>query len=64
MDWATRRVVSWRVSNSMVADFCIDALEAALARHGRPEIFHSDQGSQSRAPVLPGFRRHTGSRSA
>jgi putative transposase len=50
MDWATRRVVSWRVSNSMVADFCIDALEAALARHGRPEIFHSDQGSQFTSP--------------
>jgi putative transposase len=43
MDWATRRVLSWRVSNSMEADFCIDALEEALAHHGRPEIFNSGE---------------------
>ena len=46
MDWATRRVLSWRVSNTMDVDFCIEALEEALARFGRPEIFNSDQGSQ------------------
>ena len=46
MDWATRKVLSWRVSNTMDADFCIEALEEALAWHGRPEIFNTDQGSQ------------------
>jgi putative transposase len=46
MDWASRRVLAWRLSNSMTADFCVEALEEALARHGKPEIFNSDQGSQ------------------
>jgi putative transposase len=55
MDWATRRVLSWRVSNSMEADFCIDALEEALARHGRPKIFNSDQGSQFTSPRFTGI---------
>jgi putative transposase len=41
MDWASRRVLSWRVSNSMDADFCIEALEEAWACHGRPEIFNT-----------------------
>jgi putative transposase len=46
MDWWTRKVLSWRVSNTMDVGFCIEALEDALAGHGRPEIFNSDQGSQ------------------
>ena len=46
MDWFTRRVLSWRVSISLEADFCIEALEEALTRHGTPEIFNTDQGSQ------------------
>jgi putative transposase len=46
VDWYSRRVLSHRVSITMEADFCIDALEEALARHGRPEIFNTDQGSQ------------------
>ena len=46
MDWFTRRVLSWRVSITLEADFCIDAVEEALARHGAPEIFNTDQGSQ------------------
>lgn len=46
MDWATRKVLSWRLSNSMDAEFCIQALEEALARYGTPEIFNTDQGSQ------------------
>jgi len=50
MDWASRRVLSWRVSNSMDADFCIEALEEALAKNGRPEIFNTDQGSQFTSP--------------
>jgi putative transposase len=46
MDWFSRYVLSWRLSVSLHADFCVDALEAALARHGKPLIFNSDQGSQ------------------
>ena len=54
MDWATRRVLSWRVSNSMEADFCIEALEEAFAKYGRPEIFNTDQGSQFTSPRFTG----------
>jgi putative transposase len=50
MDWASRRVLAWRLSNTMDADFCIEALEEAMARHGRPEIFNTDQGSQFTSP--------------
>lgn len=46
VDWATRRVLSWRVSITLDAGFCIEALEEALAKYGQPEIFNSDQGSQ------------------
>ncbi len=46
MDWASRKVLAWRLSNTMAADFCVEALEEALARHGKPTIFNSDQGSQ------------------
>ena len=42
MDWATRKVLAWRVSNTMDVEFCIEALEEALARFGRPGIFNSD----------------------
>ena len=50
MDWSTRRVLSWRLSNTMDVDFCIAALGEALAWFGRPEIFNSDQGSQFTSP--------------
>lgn len=46
MDWASRRVLSWRLSNTLDASFCIEALEEALARYDAPEIFNTDQGSQ------------------
>lgn len=46
MDWHSRKVLSWRLSNSMDAGFCIEALKEALARYGPPEISNSDQGSQ------------------
>ena len=48
MDWYTRRILSWRLSNSMTTDFCIEALQEALDRYGAPEIFNTDQGSQLR----------------
>jgi len=46
IDWASRAVLSWRLSNTMDTSFCIDALEDALARFGRPDIFNTDQGLQ------------------
>jgi len=46
MDWATRKVLAWRLSNTMEADFCVETLRDAMARYGKPEIFNTDQGSQ------------------
>ena len=46
LDWATRRVLSWRLSNTLTSDFCVEALEDAIARYGSPEIMNTDQGSQ------------------
>lgn len=46
MDWHSRKVLSWRLSNTMEADFCVDALEAAIQDYGCPQIFNTDQGSQ------------------
>jgi putative transposase len=46
MDWHSRKVLSWRISNTLDSDFCVSALEEAIARYGCPEIFNTDQGSQ------------------
>ncbi len=46
MDWSTRAVLSWRLSNTMDPSFCVEALEEALSQYGKPEIFNTDQGSQ------------------
>ena len=46
MDWYSRKVLSWRLSNSMDSSFCVDALEEAIHRYGKPGIFNTDQGSQ------------------
>jgi len=46
IDWFTRKVLAWRVSITMELDFCLEAVEEALSRHGKPEIFNTDQGSQ------------------
>ena len=46
MDWATRHVLAWRLSNTMDVRFCVEALNEALARYGKPDIFNTDQGSQ------------------
>ena len=54
MDWHSRRVLSWRVSNSMDSDFCVEALEEALGRYGSPEIFNTDQGSQFTSEAFTG----------
>jgi len=55
LDWATRRVLSWRLSITMEAAFCVETLEDALARHGRPEIFNTDQGSQFTGSAFTGL---------
>ena len=44
MDWVSRAVLAWRLSNTLGAEFCVEALEEALSLHGRPEIFNTDQG--------------------
>jgi putative transposase len=46
LDWATRRVLAWRLSNTLTADFCVDALQEAITKYGTPGIFNTDQGSQ------------------
>src|SRR2546426_2269628 len=46
MDWVSRAVLAWRLSNTLGAEFCVEALEEALSLHGQPEIFNTDQGSQ------------------
>ena len=54
LDWFSRRVLSWRLSITMEAAFCIEALEEALARHGKPDIFNTDQGSQFTGAAFTG----------
>jgi putative transposase len=46
IDWASRRVLSWQLSNTLTTDFCIEAVQEAIHRHGPPDIFNTDQGSQ------------------
>ena len=55
IDWYSRRVLSWRISNSMEAVFCVDCLEDAMRVHGKPEVFNSDQGAQSPVLRLQGY---------
>src|SRR5439155_16446235 len=54
MDWASRAVLAWRLSNTMDVSFCVSALEEALARFGKPEIFNTDQGSQFTSAAFTG----------
>ncbi len=54
LDWFSRRVLSWRVSITMEASFCVETLKEALARHGKPEIFNTDQGSQFTGAAFTG----------
>jgi putative transposase len=60
LDWATRRVLSWRLSITMEAAFCVETLEDALARHGKPEIFNTDQGSQFTGGAFTGVLADNG----
>jgi putative transposase len=54
LDWFSHRVLSWRVSITMEAAFCIETLQEALAKHGKPEIFNTDQGSQFTGAAFTG----------
>jgi putative transposase len=54
LDWFSRRVLSWRISITMEAAFCVETLEQALAKHGKPEIFNTDQGSQFTGAAFTG----------
>ncbi len=55
IDWFTRRVLAWRVSITMELDFCLEAVEEAIALHGKPEIFNTDQGSQFTSAAFTGL---------
>jgi len=60
MDWASRRVLAWRVSISMSTEFCLEALEEALTTYGCPEIFNTDQGSQFTSAEFTGLLKDNG----
>ena len=60
LDWFSRRVLSWRVSITMEAAFCVETLEDALARHSKPEIFNTDQGSQFTGSAFTGVLANNG----
>ncbi len=60
MDWASRMVLAWRLSNTPDSSFCVDALEEAIAKYGCPEIFNMDQGSRFTAEAFTDTLRSKG----
>jgi len=60
MDWLSRKVLSWRISNTLEVMFCLEALQEAIARYGTPEIFNSDQGSQFTSTAFTGCLKAAG----
>ena len=62
MDWHSRKVLSWRLSNTMNVNFCVSALEEALAKHGKPDTFNTDQGSQFTSFAFTNVLRENGIR--
>ena len=62
MDWHSRKVLSWRVSNTLDAHFCVDALEEAIETYGTPQIFNADQGSQFASEAFTGVPKRHGIR--
>ena len=62
LDWATRRVLAWRLSNTLTADFCVAALQEAIAKYGPPEIFNTDQGCQFTSDDFTGVLKAHGIR--
>jgi putative transposase len=62
IDWHSRRVLSWRLSNTLTADFCVEAVQEAVERHGAPEIFNTDQGCQFTSDDFTGVLKQHGIR--
>ena len=62
MDWYSRKVLAWRVSNTLDADFCVEALEEAISRYGTPDIFNTDQGAQFTSEAFTGVLKAAGTR--
>ena len=62
VDWYSRRILAWRLSNTLTTDFCIEALQEALLRYGAPEIFNTDQGSQFTSAEFTGVLKQHGIR--
>jgi putative transposase len=60
IDWFSRRVLAWKLSNTMDTSFCIETLDEALSRHGKPEIFNTDQGSQFTSEAFTGRLKEEG----
>lgn len=60
LDWASRRVLAWRLSNTLTTDFCLDAVQEAITRSGVPEIFNTDQGSQFTSLEFTGLLKEHG----
>ncbi len=60
LDWASRRVLAWRLSNTLTTDFCVEAVREAITRYGRPEIFNTDQGCQFTSQEFTGLLTHHG----
>ncbi len=60
LDWHSRRVLSWRVSNTLTTDFCLDAVREAISRYGTPDIFNTDQGSQFTSSEFTGLLKEHG----
>lgn len=60
IDWASRRVLSWRLSNTLTADFCIEAVQEAINKHGKPDIFNTDQGCQFTSLEFTGLLKDNG----
>ncbi len=60
LDWASRRVLAWRLSNTLTTDFCLEAVQEALARYGTPEIFNTDQGCQFTSLEFTGLLKEHG----
>ena len=64
IDWYSRRVLAWRLSNTLTTDFCVEAVEEAITRYGRPEIFNTDQGSQFTSAEFTGLLKANSCRRA
>ena len=60
LDWASRRVLAWRLSNTLTTDFCLDAVQEAITRYGTPTIFNTDQGCQFTSQEFTGLLKHHG----